>query len=598
MSSSMQRHLSLIGAGRRTRWAGVIVLALVVSVTEAIGAVLVYGLISLTSDSQASIDVPVLGELSAWLPPGLEQTDLVAASAISVATFFVIRAALILGQRFYQAWVTQRTEVELSVRLLQRYLRLPYAFHLRRNSSELIRNANDSVGEFVGSVLIPAVRLTSETMVVIALFAVLLATAPGATAMALLVLTPLMLFTLWVVQPRMKRLGLVSQRAAARSYQALQQGLAGFRDITVLGRQDFFVEAFRGARETIARTRYRRAVLSEFPRVTIETVVVVFIAGFIAVSAWVGQGPQRSLPVLGLFAYAALRIMPSLNNIVSSLSSIRFGRAALDDIYADLMLPVPDDETDLKPLPFTEDLRLEDVSFQYEGTPAPTLHELDLVIRRGEAIGVVGPTGAGKSTLIDLLVGLSAPTSGRILVDGVDLQGRVAAWQQNIGLVSQQVFLLDDTLRRNIAIGIREDEIDDRQVLEAVRLAQLDEFVASLPEGLGTMVGERGVRVSGGQQQRVAIARALYRRPSILVFDEGTSSLDNLTEAALIDALAGLRDSHTIITVAHRLSTVMDHDRIVFMRDGRIQDVGRFDELGRRNEEFRRLARWPGASAS
>jgi ATP-binding cassette, subfamily B, bacterial PglK len=461
---------------------------------------------------------------------------------------------------------------------------LPYSFHLRRNSSELIRNANDSVNEVLGSILGPTVRLISEGFVIVAVFAVLLMTSPLATALAVLVLAPLVSLTLWVVQPRMKRLGQVSQHAGARSYQALQQSLHGYRDITVLGRQDFFLEVFRETRETIAAARYRRAVLSDFPRVTIEAVVIAFIATFIALTAWIGEGAQQSLPVIGLFAYAALRIMPAVNHMVSNMNAIRFGRAALDDIHADLMLP--------DPLPFTDSIRFENVSFQYEGTEEPTLRDIDLVIERGDSIGIVGSTGAGKSTLIDLIVGLSFPTQGRITIDGVNLEGRQVAWQRNIGLVSQQVFLLDDTLRRNIAIGIPEDEIDDERVAEAVALAQLDEFVTSLPKGLETKVGERGVRVSGGQQQRVAIARALYRRPTILVFDEGTSALDNLTESALIEALGRLRANHTIITVAHRLSTVQDHDRIVFMREGGIHDVGSFDELGARNEEFRRLARW------
>jgi ATP-binding cassette, subfamily B, bacterial PglK len=593
LPSSIQRYLILIEAGTRRRWLGVIVFALVVSVMEAVGAALVYGLIALTSDSQNGIEVPVIGDLRAVFP-GLEEDQVVTFLAAGIALYFVIRAVVVLGQRFFQAWTAQTAGVDISVRLLRRYLRLPYSFHLRRNSSELIRNTTESVSAIINSVLLPAVRLISESFMVIALFTVLIIAAPLATGVALLVLTPLVLFSLWVVQPRMKRLGAVVQREAARSYQALQQALHGYRDITVLGRQDFFLRVFRSARKKIARAHYRRAVLSDFPKVTIEAAVIVFIAGFIIASTWFGEGAQRSLPVLGLFAYASLRILPALNIIISSLTAIRFGRAALDDIEAELRLPLPTVVEVADPMTFLDAIQLHDVAFMYEGTESPTLDHIDLEIKRGDSVGIVGATGAGKSTLLDLIVGLSAPTSGKITVDGVELQGNEGAWQRNIGLVSQQVFLLDDTLRNNIAIGIPPDEIDESLVEEAVSLAQLKEFVEALPAGLDTFVGERGVRVSGGQQQRVAIARALYRKPTVLVFDEGTSALDNLTEAALVEAVGRLRESHTIITVAHRLTTVQGHDQIVFMREGRIDDVGRFDELSGRNEEFRRLSRLPG----
>jgi ATP-binding cassette, subfamily B, bacterial PglK len=594
MASRVRKYLSLIEPGSRRRWVGVVLLAAVVSVMEATGAVLVFGLVSLTTDPGGSIELPVLGDVRRWLPD-LPQDQLVVVSAIGVAVFFVVRAAVVLTQRYWETRTTQLTGVDLSTRLLKRYLRLPYAFHLRRNSSELIRNSKDSVSEILGSVLMPIVHLLTNGLTIIAIVGVLVATAPLATALAALLLAPLVFVTMRVVQPRLKRLGRISQRESGRSYQALQQALHGYRDITVLGRQDHFLELFREARTIIARTRFRRAVLSAFPRVSIETVVITFIAGFVVVTTLLGEGATRSLPVLGLFAYAALRIMPALNSVVGSLNAMRFGGAALDDVLSDLALPVPPGHDATSRLPFEKELRLEDVDFQYDGTDAPTLRSIDLVIRPGESIGIVGATGAGKSTLIDLLVGLSAPTRGRITVDGVDLRGSEAAWQRNLGLVSQQVFLLDDTLRRNIALGVPDGEIVEAQVHEAVRLAQLEEFLRSLPHGLDTTVGERGVRVSGGQRQRVAIARALYQQPRVLVLDEGTAALDNLTEAALIEALAALREHHTIITIAHRLSTVQDYDRIVFMHDGRIEDVGRFEELGSRNAAFRRLARWSGA---
>jgi ABC-type multidrug transport system fused ATPase/permease subunit len=591
MASRAQRYLNLIEPGMRARWGGVVILAVVVSGLEAVGAVLVYGLVSLSTDPGASIDAPVVGDVTRWLPD-LPHDRLVGLASALVAAFFIARALIVLGQRFFEAKTTQLTGVDLQSRLLARYLRLPYAFHLRRNSSELIRNTSESVGEILGSVLGPAVRIITDGLVIAAMLAVLLLTAPVATALATLLLLPLVFFTLRVVQPRMKSLGSISQRESARSYQALQQGLHGYRDITVLGRQEFFLDAYRDARLTIARARYRRSALSSFPRVSIEALAITFIAGFVGLSTFVGDGSARSLPVIGLFAYAALRIMPAINHIVSSLNSMRFGGAALEDVEADLSMPVPTSVGAVSRLPFEHEVRFEGVEFTYEGTDHPTLHAIELTIRRGESVGIVGATGSGKSTLVDLLVGLSTPTAGRITVDGVDLLGHEAEWQRDIGLVSQQMFLLDDTLRRNIALGVTDEDIDEDQVLAAVRLAQLEEFVASLPDGLDTTVGERGVRVSGGQRQRVAIARALYRRPAVLVFDEGTSALDNLTEAALTEALTRLRADHTIITVAHRLSTVQDYERIVFMSGGRIVDIGPYEDLARRSPDFRRLARW------
>lgn len=595
MAGTSARLRHLIEPGQRGRWLGVAAFALAISALEATGAVLIFILISLTTDPAGSIDLPLLGDLRDWVP-AVAQDQLVVATAAGIALFFIARALIIVVQSYYQARVLQQTGVDLAVRLLHRYLRLPYAFHLRRNTSELLRNTNDSVNMLLGSVLIPAVHLLTEGLVVTGLLVVLLATAPLATGLAAVVIGPVVYITMRVVQPRLKRLGRISQREGARSYQALQQGLHGYRDIAVLGRQDFFVDLFRRTRLRIAEARYKRAALGALPRVAIESAVITFIAGFIAFSTLIGGDALRSLPVLGLFAYAALRIMPALNKIVSSLNSIRYGSAALDDIRADLALPIPVSSDDTHTMTFSQELHLQEVTFQYEQTDAPTLFDIELVISCGETIGIVGPTGAGKSTLLDLIVGLSAPSTGRVTVDGADISGRATAWQRNLGLVSQQVFLLDDTLRRNIALGVPDDEIDESAVLEAVALAQLEDFVSSLPEGLDSTVGEQGVRVSGGQRQRVAIARALYTRPSVLIFDEGTSALDNLTEAALIEAIEGLKQHHTIITVAHRLSTVQDYDRIVFMRNGRIDDVGSFDDLGQRNAEFRRFARWAGAT--
>lgn len=584
-----RRYRGLIRPGTRWRWVVVLLLALTVSGLEALGAVLVYTLVELSTASVDSVDLPLLGDISS-VAPGLDADRLVIVIACAVGLFFVVRGVVVLGQTYVQTRVANAASVDLSSRLLDQYLRLPYAFHLQRNSSDLIRNANEAVNEILNNILVPAIRLFADLVLILGLTLVLLVTAPLETAIAALLLGPLVALTLRSIQPRVGDLGATNQRESGRSIQLLQHSLHGFRDITLLGRQRHFVAEYGRSRRTIARTYYLRDTLSSIPRVVIETTVVTLIGAFLALSVRRGNAAE-SLAIVGLFGYASLRIMPALEKVAKNLNDLRFGRAALDDVQRDLELSHPANDGGVHPLPFHDRIRLEAVSFTHPGNSRPTLYGMDLTIPRGSSLGIVGVTGSGKSTLIDLLIGLSAPTTGRITIDGVDLAGNERAWHRNLGMVSQDAMLLDDSLRRNIALGLPDREISDEQVRHAAHLAQLDDFIASLPEGLDTSVGERGTRVSGGQRQRIAIARALYPHPSVLFFDEGTAALDNTTEAALIEALAALQHAHTVVTVAHRLSTVRDHDQILFLREGQVEGLGTFDDLLERNAAFRDLAR-------
>ena len=298
--------------------------------------------------------------------------------------------------------------------------------------------------------------------------------------------------------------------------------------------------------------------------------------------------------LLGLFAYATFRLVPSANRITLYLSSARTGHAFVPHLYDDFVTTVfqPDPGSSAPvdgPITFADAIVFNRVSYVYQARREHAFWEMDLTIRRGESVGIVGRTGAGKSTLADLLLGLLHPTSGRITVDGRDIGTGLRAWQSLIGYVPQEFFLIDDTLRRNIAFGLDEHEIDEGKVINAARLAQLDELVTSLPQGLETRVGERGVRLSGGQRQRVTIARALYREPQVLVFDEATAALDTPSEQEIVRAIEALHRTKTMIVIAHRLSTVHRCDRIVLMDAGRVTGVGSFQQLLEGHAGFREM---------
>jgi len=592
LREAYRKALRLIDPGARPKWLALGALCLIVSVFELVGALLILVLFQIAQQPAGKISLPVIGSGGGVLD-GLNPDQRIAWAGVAVAVFFIARAGVTVFQLYLQFRMAAETATEVGARLLDGYLSMPFARHLRYNSARLIRNINESTEILSRQVFVSLIALVSDTAVVVAMVALLVVAAPTITLAAGAVLGGTVFLMLRIIQPRLGRMGVISQEKIRAGLQSLNQSFNGIRDLKLYGRQSYFREDYLRHRREYIRVSYTTNTLVAIPRVGTETVFVLFIVASLLVTQLSGGSPADKFPVLGLFAYSALRILPAVNRMLLSLTNIKSGRAALDIVYDDLVeldgLPVP--TVSDTPVGFDRRIVLDGVGFRYDPAGDSVLDGVDLVIEKGASVGLVGPSGGGKSTLIDILVGLLEPTSGSVLVDGVDIRDNVAGWQTNLGMVPQAVFLTDDTLRRNIAFGIDDDQIDTERLESAVRMAQLDEFVATLPAGLDTSVAEAGVRLSGGQRQRVVIARALYRNPAVLVLDEGTSALDNLTEAQIIETLNRLKGRFTVIAVAHRLSSVRNCDQVVLVEDGRITRVGTYEELSRTSDGFRRLAR-------
>jgi ATP-binding cassette, subfamily B, bacterial PglK len=590
------KSIRVIGPDRRWRWVVLTLMAVVQSMLEMLGALLVFVLLGMVADPEGKIGLPIVGDVRAVFG-GLDDQTFLIVTLLALGAFFVTRAAFHVFVVYAQHRVGQNLGARVAVRLALGYLGMSYSTYVLRNTAELIRNADYAVDEVVSNALMPLIKVIADSFVALGLLTVMLIVSPLATGIAIVVVGGSQVLLLRVIQPRLKRHGHVVHQMGERTLDALQQALYGFRDIRLLGRERAFARRYQNYRERLARTYTMRGTVLALPPVLMETALVGFILIFFGVAVVTGMATEEVLAVLGVFAYAGLRLQPTLNRMISGLNEIRFATAAVEEVAEELDFvashqPPPPQEGGLT----WQTLSLRDVAFTYEGTDTEVLRDISLDIHRGETVGICGPTGGGKTTLLDLISGLLTPTEGRVLLDGQDLEDVVRAWQAELGVVSQMVFLTDDTVRRNIALGVPDEEIDGDAMARAVSLAQLDEFVATLPEGLETYVGDRGIRMSGGQRQRIAIARALYRRASFLIFDEGTSALDNATERHFMDALGRLRGGHTIVIVAHRLSTVEQCDRIIYLEQGRIIGVGTYSELLTTTPGFRELTGVAGES--
>jgi ABC-type multidrug transport system fused ATPase/permease subunit len=515
--------------------------------------------------------------LSRWLPGfgAMSREQLVVYGLLALVLIYVVKGAFLA----FLAWRKLRfvfgLQAQMSRRLFAGYMRQPYVFHLQRNSAELIRNALGEVHFLTQHGLIEALRFVAESLVVIGIIALLLYIEPVGAGVSI---ATLLLFGggfYWLTRKAMLRWGEARQHHERMRLQHLQEGLGGVKDVRLLGREDRFIDRYGEHADGFARVGRMQNTVQELPRLMLEVMAVGALAALVITLISRGNPLNSLLPTVGLFAAAAFRIMPSVNRIMTAIQVMRHALPVVTTLASELEALAPQEAPGSgSQIELKRELRVEDVNFSYPSTEAPALHDISLEIHAGESIGFVGGSGSGKSTLIDVILGLLAPQRGVIRVDGVDVRENLRSWQDHIGYVRQHIYLTDDSLRRNIAFGLRDADIDNQAVQRALRAAQLEDFVASLPQGLDTLVGERGVRLSGGQLQRIGIARALYHDPSVLVLDEATSALDTATEREVMSAVRALHGEKTVIIVAHRLTTVADCDRLYRLENGRIVQSG------------------------
>ena len=565
------------------------------SVFEVVGVGAIPAFISVISMPERLLEV----ERVRWVYDRLaltSATEMVIWSAAALMVFFLLKNTYLVLLEYYRTRYSVGRQTLISNRLFRAYLHSPYSFHLQRNTAELLRNTSSEASNITNGVLLPIMSIVMETMTLVFVLALLVVVEPVATLVAFTVLGSILYAFYRATRATIARYAAEEQEHRSLSMQAVNQGLGGIKDTRVLGREGFFLEAFARSTWFNAQAAKYRTIVGSLPRLFLETVAVAGLLGVSVLLMLQARPLDTVIPSLALLAVALVRMMPGYQKIAANVSAIQWGRLSLAVVYKDLVALEAEEaafKARLKgtgPVAFRHAIGVENLTFQYEGQAAPALKGVTLEIPRSASVGFVGPSGAGKTTIVDVLLGLLAPTEGRVTVDGVDIQTCLPEWQRTIGYIPQSIFLTDDTIRNNVAFGREPADISDADVWRAVDAAQLRDLVESLPNGLDTPVGERGVRLSGGQRQRIGIARALYHRPAVLVMDEATSALDTQTERQFVDALDALQGEHTVVVIAHRLSTVRHCDRLFLMEDGRITAEGTYDELLATSATFRAMA--------
>ncbi|EMO84959.1 ABC transporter ATP-binding protein [Leptospira santarosai] len=502
-------------------------------------------------------------------------------------TILFIFASLVSGgMRLLLLWVSNRLSfaigTDLSIQIYQRTLYQPYRIHLERNSSEVVVGILVKAKRMIGSIILPIIQMISSIFIIFSVLGFLVQLDPILLATIMLTFGSFYGVIAFFVRKQLTKNSYAETKENSHVMKLLQDGLGGIRDILLNGNQNFYTEIFKESDQKLRRTSAVSSFTAASPKFVVETISMILFA-ILAYTVSIKNGSlQFSLPFLGALALSAQRLLPVLQQTYQSWALIKGARGALEDVV-DLLdqplpeyafLPPPD------PIKFQNELSLKNISFRYHHDGPWILKDINLAVKKGSKIGIIGQTGSGKSTLLDLIMGLLEPSSGSIFLDGKELNEKnIRSWQASIANVPQAIFLSDDTILNNIALGIPRQDIDIEKAKQAAEKAKISDHIENLNEGYKTFVGERGVRLSGGQRQRIGIARALYKEASIIVFDEATSALDNETERAVMESIEGLGKDLTVLIIAHRLSTVKNCDQIITLNAGRVEKVGTYNEL-------------------
>ena len=565
-----------------------VLLFLLVSGLEVIGTGLVGPFISLATDPSSLVQNSFLNSIYQQLNLSSTSQFLILLGCLVIAIFYLKSFLSFNSQRLIFEFGF-RQQGELSARLMHHYLAAPYTFHLGRNSASLIQNILNETERFSNGVMMPLLTSISNAIVTLALVILLVTT----NAMAMVIIGGILILSYGLLESskhKIARWGQEGSDARTEMIRLINHGIGGLKETRVIGCEPYFESKMESEIDRYSTSGSLALSFTNLPRYVIEAFLITFLIIFTFVFISTNPGNVQNLSsVLGIFALASIRLLPAVGNLLASINGIRYNAYSLDKIYLDLKELEPE-RLSLKQsiaapsypsatLPFQHYLSLDRITYDYPQADRHSLDRVSLVIKKGESIGLIGKSGAGKTTLVDVILGLLIPQAGDITVDGTSIYPDLRAWQNLIGYVPQSIFLIDDTLERNIAFGVPDREIDRLRLDKAIVAAQLEELVAQLPQGIDTMVGERGVLLSGGQRQRVGIARALYHEREILVFDEATAALDNDTESLVTEAIKSLSGIKTTIVIAHRFSTIAHCDRIYQLERGQVVKSGSYEEV-------------------
>jgi len=519
--------------------------------------------------------------------------DQILVSVIFLSSFFIIKNLFIFSVGYFQASVFRDIKVKNAKRLFQAYLYSPYSLHLNINPAIINRNIIGEL-ELGTSHLSSLMQIIREVLLIAVIFFLLLLVNPISSLIAFFAIGLLVVIFYFAIKKKMTYLSKISQVNRGRRVQLINEVFGAIKDTKILSKESFFTNEFKNETEGAERVSFFSDVINIIPRLSMEifAVIIILIITLFLLSG--GGSIDNMLPMIGLLGIATIRIMPSFNVMALTLTKMRRSIVSFDVVINELKKLEKSSSKVIdfkKSLPANnlfekKDIELKNITYQYPNSNKKVLKNITFNIKSGNYIAIIGKTGSGKSTLASIILGLLDPTEGQIIVNNYDIKENYLAWQKKIGYISQDIYLLDASIKRNVAFGVLDKEIDDSKVNSCIRLAQLDDLIQNLPLGFNSMVGDRGVRISGGQKQRIGIARALYRKSEVLVLDEATSSLDFNTEKKLIKDIERLRGKYTIITITHRLEAIKNCDEAFLLSDGKLVDRGTVDHLILKNKEL------------
>lgn len=579
MSRDLLKKLSaILDRGQKIRILGLMVLILIGGLLETASASLILPLVSAILDEEKFAENRYVMQIRELF--GIESVRTFTLCMLGfIIAIYIFKAVFLILQTYLLARFANKNRARCTTNLLWQFLHRPYEYYLYAETSDIIRTIYGDMDN-IFNLLLQCMNFASELVVSLCLGVFLLITDWKMCLLMVLLLGVLTLINVKVIKKHLNIAGEGSRITQAGMYKWILQGASGIKDVKVLRKEYYFTDRYSDSAEGYADNQIKYNVLTNLPRLLIEAVAILGILIYVMISMLMGVNIASLMTTIAAFAVAAMRLLPSVNRLNTYIANIAYFEPALDFIYENvntkglseenvLIIHNPTEEY-VPALTFKDTIELRDITFAYPNTDKNIFTHADMTVPIGASVGVVGVSGAGKSTIVDIMLGLLEVKTGEILCDGIDAMEHYPEWLSHIGYIPQTIYMLDDSIRRNIAFGVDDSDIDDDRVWAVLKEAQMMDFVKDLPDGLDAQIGERGVRISGGQRQRLGIARALYHNPQILIFDEATSALDNDTETAIMDAIDSLHGQKTMVIIAHRLRTIENCDIIYEVKDEKI----------------------------